>query len=99
MAVTGSREIRTKPVSTVPAIAPAVPTPDSCPTTVPVSASLLSRSFVTIGVTADSSAPGTRMVTDAINIRAGGAHSATLRSSAGVNATTAPDTPSAGPMR
>lgn len=65
MELTGSRETRTNPVRTVPTMAPKVPTPDSRPTTVPVSARLVSRSFVTNGVTAESSAPGTRRVADA----------------------------------
>ena len=55
--VTGTREMRTKPVRTVPRMAPVVPMPESRPTTDPVSARLASRSFVTIGVTADSSSP------------------------------------------
>ncbi len=97
MPLTDSRDTRTKPVKTVPKIAPTVPTPDSRPTTVPVSARLVRRSFVTIGVTADSSAPGTRIVSDAISSRAAGAHSAVERSTAGVSATTAPDSPRAGP--
>ncbi len=98
MPLTGNRAMRTKPVRTVPTMAPTVPTPDSRPTTVPVSARLVRRSLVTIGVTAESSAPGTRMVRDAINRRSAGAHSAVVRSTAGVSATTAPDTPSEGPM-
>ena len=55
----GTREISTKPVTTVPTIAPAVPIPDSLPTTVPVSVRLVSRILVTIGVMAASSVPGT----------------------------------------
>ena len=35
--LTGTREMRTKPVTTVPTMAPAVPIPDNWPTTVPVS--------------------------------------------------------------
>ncbi len=65
MPLTGTREISTNPVTTVPTIAPTVPMPDSRPTTVPVSSRLVSSSLVTIGVTADSSAPGTRIVSDA----------------------------------
>ena len=34
--LTGTREMSTKPVTTVPTMAPAVPIPDSWPTTVPV---------------------------------------------------------------
>ena len=55
----GTREISTKPVTTVPTMAPAVPIPDSLPTTVPVSVRLVSRILVTIGVTAASRVPGT----------------------------------------
>lgn len=96
MPLTGRRDSSTKPVRTVPTIDPTVPTPDSRPTTVPVSARLVSRTFVTSGVTADSSAPGTRIVSAATRISSGLAHSATLRRTAGVRATTAPETPSAG---
>ena len=56
--LTGTRQISTNPVTTVPAIAPTVPMPDSRPTTDPVSSRLVSRSLVTIGVTAASSAAG-----------------------------------------
>ncbi len=62
MPVTGTREMSTKPVITVPKIAPTVPMPESRPTTVPVSDSVVSISLMTIGVTADSSAPGTMIV-------------------------------------
>ena len=99
MALTGSREISTKPVMTVPAMAPTVPTPESLPTTVPVSARSDNRILVTIGVTADSSAPGTRMAADAARISSGGAHSAAIRTTAGLSATTTPETPIAGAMR
>jgi hypothetical protein len=51
-----------------PTIAPAVSIPATCPTTVPVSLRLLSRSLVTIGVTAASSAPGTMMASPAVII-------------------------------
>jgi hypothetical protein len=98
MVLTGRRETRTNPVRTVPTMAPKVPTPDSRPTTVPVSARLVSRSFVTNGVTAESSAPGTRSVADATSRSSAGDRSAVVRSSSGVSATTTPDTPSAGPM-
>ena len=59
MPLTGSREISTKPVTTVPTMAPAVPIAESLPTTVPVSLRLVSRSLVTIGVTAARNVPGT----------------------------------------
>ncbi len=98
MPLTGNRDTRTKPVRTVPTMAPTVPTPESRPTTVPVSARLVRRNLVAIGVTAESSAPGTRMVRAATSRSSTGAHSAVLRSTAGVSATTAPDTPRAGPM-
>ncbi len=97
MPLTGNRATSTKPVTTVPTMAPTVLTPDSRPTTVPVSARLVRRSLVTTGVTADSSAPGTRMVSAAIRKSSAGAHSAVVRSTAGIRATTAPDTPSEGP--
>jgi hypothetical protein len=47
--LTGSAARNTNPVSTVPAMAPTVPMPDSRPTTLPVSARSVSTSFVTIG--------------------------------------------------
>ena len=59
--LTGTREMSTKPVTTVPTIAPTVPTPDRWPTTLPVWWRLVSRSLITTGVTAESSAPGTRI--------------------------------------
>ena len=93
MTLTGTREMNTNPVRTVPAIAPIVPSPESCPTTVPVCARVSRRILVTIGVTADSRAPGTRIASAATSSSVGGAHSAAIRIPAGVNATTAPDTP------
>jgi hypothetical protein len=83
-------------VTTVPTIAPTVPMPDRRPTTVPVSSRLVRRSLMTIGVTADSSAAGTRMVSDATRDSSSGAVSATVRTTAGVTATATPDTPSNG---
>ena len=68
MPLTGTRETSTKPVRIVPTIAPTVPMPDSLPTTVPVSSRLVRSSLVTIGVTAESIAPGTRIVSDATNV-------------------------------
>ena len=59
MPLTGTREMSTKPVTTVPTMAPAVPIAESLPTTVPVSLRLVSRSLVTIGVTAARIVPGT----------------------------------------
>ena len=79
-------------------MAPTVLSPESCPTTVPVWSSVVRRSLVTIGVTADSRAPGMRMVSEATMSSSGGAHSAAIRSAAGVSATTAPDPPKADPM-
>ena len=96
MPLTGTRETSTKPVRTVPTIAPTVPMPDRRPTTVPVSSRFVSSSLVTIGVTAESSAPGTRIVSAATNDSSSGAVSATVRTTAGVTATTTPDTPSSG---
>ena len=77
MPLTGTRETSTKPVRIVPTIAPTVPMPDRRPTTVPVSSRLVRSSFVTIGVTAESIAPGTRIVSDATNVSSSGAVSAT----------------------
>ena len=77
MPLTGTRETSTKPVRTVPTIAPTVPMPDRRPTTVPVSSRFVSSSFVTIGVTAESIAPGTRIVSAATNESSSGAVSAT----------------------
>jgi hypothetical protein len=94
--LTGTREISTKPVSTVPKIPPAVPIPDSCPTTVPVLARLRSRSLVTIGVTAASSAPGTMMDRAAVTISSV-SEPAAPRTTNGVRATATPDTASNGP--
>ena len=96
MPLTGTRETSTKPVTTVPTMAPTVPMPDSRPTTVPVSSRLVSSSLVTIGVTAESSAAGTRIVSDATNDSSSGAHSATVRTTAGVTATPTPAKPSNG---
>ena len=79
-------------------IAPSVPTPDSWPTTVPVRSNVSRRSFVTIGVTADNSEPGTRIASDATGNRRAGANSPTKRSNAGITATAAPATPTAGPI-
>ena len=93
----GTREMSTKPVSTVPTMAPAVPTPDSRPTTAPVSPRLVSWSLVTIGVTADSAAPATKM-TSAATSSTGPvvAASPAARTTNGVSATTAPETASSG---
>ena len=66
--LTGTREIRMKPVTTVPTIAPTVPMPDSRPTTRPVWSSELSRSLVTIGVIADRNVPGMTMPRPATTI-------------------------------
>ena len=87
----------TKPVSTVPTMAPAVPTPDSRPTTAPVSPRLVSWSLVTIGVTADSAAPATK-ITSAATSSTGPvvAASPAARTTNGVSATTAPETASRG---
>ena len=85
-------------MSTVPAIAPTVPVPDSRPTTVPVSARSVSRSLVTIGGTADSRAPGTRMASIAASMAAlDPAASPAPRTTKGVAATTTPETASRGP--
>ena len=85
-------------MSTVPAIAPTVPVPDSRPTTVPVSARSVSRSLVTIGGTADSRAPGTRMASIAASMAAlDPAASPAPRTTNGVAATTTPDAASRGP--
>ena len=65
MPVTGTREMSTNPVTTVPKMAPTVPMPESRPTTVPVSLSVVSISLITIGVTADSRAPGITIVSPA----------------------------------
>jgi len=85
-------------VTTVPAIDPAVAMPESRPTTVPVSSRLVSCSLVTIGVIAESSAPGTTMVTIAAGTtRVPAPVSAPPRTSSGVSATTTPEMPSSGP--
>ncbi len=90
-----------KPVRTVPAMAPAVPIPDRRPTTVPVCSRLVSRSLVTIGVTAASSEPGTMMLSEDTRIRisaqAAGSSPA-ARTAKGVSATATPDTASSGPI-
>ena len=87
----------TKPVNTVPKIAPVVPMPERRPTTVPVSSRSVSTSLVTMGVTADSSAPGTTMVTSATSGRAAAAlASPAPRTANGVTATAAPDAESSG---
>ncbi len=98
--VTGTREIRMNPVTTVPRMAPAVPTPERRPTTVPVSARLLSRSVVTMGVIAESSSPGTMMVAAAVTSRRlPPATEPAPRRRKGVAATTAPLTPRSEPSR
>ena len=95
--VTGTRETSTNPVTTVPKIAPAVPRPESRPTTVPVSVRLVSISLTTIGVTAESSAPGTMIVSPATrNSRPPSWAPAVLRTRAGVTATATPETDSSG---
>lgn len=100
MPLTGTRETRTKPVTTVPAIAPSVPTPDRRPTTVPVSCRLRSWSFTTTGLTAESSAPGTRIDSVAASSSSPGLlDAAAPRTADGVSATATPETPSNGPSR
>lgn len=97
MPVTGTRETSTNPVTTVPTIEPAVPMPDRRPTIVPVCVRDVRRSLVTIGVTADSSAPGTTMVTaDATSSRAPSARVPASRTRNGVAATAAPEAASSG---
>ena len=99
MPVTGTRETRTKPVTTVPTTAPTVPMPDSRPTTVPVSAMLDRRSLVTAGVTAESRAPGTKSDSPAASRSIDpSADSAASRTRNGVAATVTPDTISNGPI-
>ena len=94
----GTREISTKPVTTVPTIAPAVPIPDSLPTTVPVSVRLVSRILVTIGVMAASSVPGTMIDSTATMVSSRLPPSAAApRTATGVTATATPDTASSGP--
>ena len=96
--LTGTREMRTKPVTTVPTMAPTVPIPDRWPTTAPVWWRLVSRSLITTGVTADSSAPGTRTDSMAAKRRNPGLPvAAAPRTSVGVRATAAPEIPSSGP--
>src|SRR5215212_2445864 len=97
MPLTGTREISTKPVTTVPTIAPAVSIPATCPTTVPVSLRLLSRSLVTIGVTAASSAPGTMMASPAVVTSKESLITPAPRTANGVAATATPETASSGP--
>ncbi len=82
----------------MPKIAPVVPMPESLPTTVPVCARLVSRSLVTIGVTAASSAPGTKIAAVATSISAAPPTvSAAPRTTNGVAATATPEMPSSGP--
>jgi hypothetical protein len=59
--------IRTNPARKVPTMAPTVPSADTRPTTVPVSSSDRSRSFTTIGGTADRSAAGVNTAMAATN--------------------------------
>ena len=63
IAPVGNAATSTKPVAKVATIAPAVPIPDSRPTTVPVCRRSCSCSLATIGVTADSSAAGATTAT------------------------------------
>ena len=98
MTLTGSREMRTKPVTTVPTMAPAVPIAESFPTTVPVSLRLVSRSLVTIGVTAARNVPGTMIANVETNISSAPRSNApAARTANGVAATATPDTASSGP--
>ena len=98
--VTGTRDTSTNPVSTVPRIAPTVPTPDREPTTAPVSSSRRSLSLVTMGVTAESNQPGTMIAAAAATTRnAPPANEAEARRRKGVAATTTPETPSRVPSR
>ena len=57
---TGITATRTKPVMNVPARAPAVPAAESPPTTAPVSSTEPSTSLATIGLTALTTAAGSR---------------------------------------
>ncbi len=85
-------------MSTVPAIAPTVPMPDSRPTTLPVSARSVSTSLVTIGDTAESRAPGTRMATIATSSAPPDpAVSPAARTTKGIAATATPEMASNGP--
>ena len=100
MPLTGRREMRMKPVTTVPTMAPVVPIAESLPTIVPVSFRLVSRSLVTIGVTAARVVPGTMMAnvdTSISNTPSSIAPAA--RTANGVAATATPDTASSGPSR
>ncbi len=98
--LTGTREMSTKPVTTVPTMAPTVPIPDRWPTTAPVWWRLVSRSLITTGVTADRSAPGTRTDSMAAKSSSPGLPvAAAPRTSVGVRATAAPEIPSSGPSR
>ena len=100
MPVTGTREMSTKPVTTVPTIAPTVAIPESRPTTVPVSSRVVSISLVTMGVTAASSAPGTTIDTAATITRRlpDSSTSPAARTTNGVAATATPDIESRGAM-
>ena len=100
MPVTGTREMSTKPVTTVPTIAPTVAIPESRPTTVPVSSRVVSISLVTMGVTAASRAPGTTIVTAATITSKPPDSSASpaARTTNGVAATATPDIDSSGAM-
>ena len=72
-------------------MAPAVPIPDSCPTTVPVRPRLVSRSFVTIGVTAASRVPGTMMASVATRTSSEPPRVAAPAPANGVTATATPE--------
>src|SRR5215208_763971 len=98
MPLTGSLEINTKPVTTVPTMAPAVPIAESLPTIVPVSLRLVSRSLVTIGVTAARNVPGTMIANiETIISTAPRSNAPAARTANGVAATATPDTASNGP--
>ena len=97
--LTGTREISTKPVTTVPKIAPTVPIPESRPTTRPVWVRLVSRSLVTIGVTAASIVPGIMIPSPATTTSSSEPPSIepAARTANGVAATATPETASSGP--
>ena len=95
--LTETREMSTNPVTTVPTIAPAVPSAESCPTTEPVSRRLLSRSLMTIGVIADSRAPGTIRANVTAIMTTPSASPPAARTAIGVSATATPDVTSNGP--
>ncbi len=103
MTLVGTRATRTNPVRNVARIAPSVLTPESRPTTDPVSVSVDRTSLTTIGGTADSTAAATKTVTVATSNATGAASpgpaAAAASRMAGVTSrTNAPPTSSSGPI-